>query len=365
MHVDAPGVVVSLYLAVVLVGSPPPPHGAPGTVFAEVETEPVAQANDAADDPAIWLHPTDLPLSTIIGTNKQGSLEVYDLAGRRLQAVPIQTNNVDIRYNFPLGGERITLVAAFSKTYSGLAAFKVNPATRLLEPLPGSPIEVVSGGMALYRSPVSGKYYYFSNRQGVLSQYELFDDGAGSLNARLVRTVEYGAGTTEGVVADDVLGRVYVSEEGVGIWRLSAEPGGGAAKTLVDTSTARGGHLEMDVEGLTIYYKSDGTGYLIASSQGNNSYTVYAREGNNQYLRSFAIAESGAVDGTSETDGIDITNAPLGEAFPAGIFVAQDGKNIDGAARANQNFKVVDMTHVGARLGLSLDTTWDPRLVGR
>ena len=52
-----------------------------------------------------------------------------------------------------------------------------------------------------------------------------------------------------------------------------------------------GTHLTADVEGLTIYYSGDSTGYLIASSQGDNTYAVYKREGENSYIGQFAIVD--------------------------------------------------------------------------
>src|SRR3970040_397431 len=58
----------------------------PVSVLATVETTPVPDATDAADDVAIWIHPTDPSLSTVIGTDKlaSGGLGVYDLAGNQL-----------------------------------------------------------------------------------------------------------------------------------------------------------------------------------------------------------------------------------------------------------------------------------------
>ena len=44
------------------------------SVFATVETTPVTHPPDAADDMAIWIHPADALLSTIIGTDKPGYL---------------------------------------------------------------------------------------------------------------------------------------------------------------------------------------------------------------------------------------------------------------------------------------------------
>ena len=67
------------------------------SVGATVETEPVPSGGDAADDPAIWVHPSDPAESTIIGTDKQGGLVVYDLAGKQLQYLPDgKMDNVDL-----------------------------------------------------------------------------------------------------------------------------------------------------------------------------------------------------------------------------------------------------------------------------
>ena len=43
---------------------------APVSVLATAETTPVPDATDAADDMAIWIHPTNPALSTVIGTDK-------------------------------------------------------------------------------------------------------------------------------------------------------------------------------------------------------------------------------------------------------------------------------------------------------
>lgn len=52
-----------------------------------VQTEPVPSQGDAADDPAIWIHPGDPALSLVLGTDKKGGLNVFDLEGKRLQIV--------------------------------------------------------------------------------------------------------------------------------------------------------------------------------------------------------------------------------------------------------------------------------------
>ena len=105
--------------------------------------------------------------------------------------------------------------------------------------------------------------------------------------------------------------------------------------------------LVPDVEGLTIYYGEDGNGYLAASSQGNNTFAIYDRAGSNSYLSSFAV------EGVEESDGVDVTNVPLGEDYPAGLLVVQDGSNepavvfgdpSDGEIQNfNTNFKYVSL----------------------
>ena len=53
-----------------------------------LETEVAASYGDAADDPAIWVHPDDPAKSLVIGTDKQLGLYVFDLEGRAVQTLP-------------------------------------------------------------------------------------------------------------------------------------------------------------------------------------------------------------------------------------------------------------------------------------
>ncbi len=307
-------------------------------VAATVETEPVLHAGDAADDPAIWIHPTDPALSTIVGTDKKGGLAVYGLDGKQLQYLPDgKLNNVDIRMDFPLGGKSVALVTAGNRSNDGIAIYRVNPATRRLENVATRTIKTLETyGSCMYHSPSSGKYYYFVNsKAGEVEQWQLFDNGSGKVDAVKVRAFAVGS-QTEGCVADDEAEYFYIGEEAVGIWRYEAEPDAGTARTLVD-KTGPGGHLTSNVEGLTIAYGDNGTGYLIASSQGNSTFAVYRREGDNAFVKTFRIGGGKGIDAVSSTDGIDVTTANLGTGFSNGVFVAQDGANDD----ENQNYKLV------------------------
>ena len=343
------------------------------SVSATVETEVQAGDTGDHDDPAIWIHPTDPAQSLVISTLKDAGLVSYDVNGSRVQLVDQYgtMNNVDLRYNFPLGGDRVDLVVAshrFLPAKNTLAMFKVNPTTRLLENVTADPpitpnISEVYG-TCMYLSPVSGKYYAFiTSKAGIVEQWELFDNGAGKVSGTLRRTLDNvnGLTQTEGCVADDVYADLYIGEENVAIWKYGAEPGDGAARTLVDT-TGAGGHLTADVEGLTIYYTSNDTGYLLASSQGASEYVIYERVSPNNYIATFDIVAGNGIDGTSSTDGIDVTNVSLGSGFPQGMFVAHDGN--DDAAKTNLKLVPWQDIAAGPTPPLTIDTSWDPRLVG-
>jgi 3-phytase len=310
-------------------------------VSATVQTEPVSHSGDAADDPAIWVNPNDPAQSTIIGTDKKGGLVVYDLTGQVIQEIPNgKMNNVDLRDGFTLAGAKVSLVAASVRAGDRIALYRVDPATRRLVDVAARPIELSIGayGLCMYRSSKTGKTFVFVNsKKGEVEQWQLFTSPSkkGKVDARRVRAFDAGT-QTEGCVTDDGLRRFYIGEEDEAIWRYGAEPAAGTARTKVDT-TGGGGHLKADVEGLTIAYSANGTGYLIASSQGSDSYAVYRREGANAYVGSFEIVAGNGIGGAEDTDGIDVSTANLGPAFPQGVFVAQDGRN-DGA---NQNFKLV------------------------
>ena len=309
------------------------------TVTATVETEPVPNGGDAADDPAIWVNPADPAQSTIIGTDKLGGLAVYDLSGKQIQYLPDgQMDNVDLRDGFKLGGRIVTIVAASNRKDNSIAVYKINSQTRMLENVAARKIKhgVIVYGMCMYRSVKTGKFYYFgTSKSGDVEQWELFDS-RGKVDAKKVRNIKLGS-VVEGCVADDELGHLYVSEEAVGIWKFGAEPEAGSGRTQV--AKVGDGSLFADVEGLAIAYGEDGAGYLMVSSQGNHSYVVYRREGNNEFVKNFRVGNGDGVDGCEETDGIDVTTMNLGPAFPYGVFVVQDGFNDEG----NQNFKLVPL----------------------
>jgi 3-phytase/alkaline phosphatase D len=376
------------------------------SVVPVVETPPVIDLDEPpnnqqpgdADDPAIYVHPTDVEQSIVIGTLKDGGLSVYDLNGEIVQTIlpgapgDVRYNNVDLVYNFDLNGTAVDLAIASDRRNDTLAIFQIDPATRNLTDITSSEIpasifgiddgEQTAYGLATYTSPVTGKSYVFvSQREGDrVAQLELSADGSGSVTAEVVRTLtvpiptggELEDAQVEGMVADRQLGYLYVGQENGGIFKFSAEPGGDTIGTLIEAVQPDGSVLVADVEGLTIYYANDDTGYLLASSQGDSTYAVFTREGDNDYLGSFAIGDSGNIDGVAESDGADVVNVPLGSQFPFGLLVVQDGFDDPSLVVVNDaevesvssNFKFVPWQSVATAFPdfLKIDTTsYNPR----
>lgn len=313
-----------------------------------VETEPEASYGDAADDPAIWVDRNDASRSVVIATDKKLGLNIYDLQGKRLQTVPDgRMNNVDLRDGFMLGGKPVTLVTATNRTTKSISVYRLDHATRKLSSVADGVLESGLGdpyGLCMYRSPKTRDFYVFANDSvdGKVRQWRLLDRG-GKVGIEPVRDIDVGS-QTEGCAADDELGDFYVGEEDVALWKYSAEPEGGSTRSAVDT--VKDGHLIDDIEGLAIYYGTQGKGYLVVSSQGDDSYAVYRREGKHEFLGKFHVVANEAlgIDGASETDGLDVVSAPLGAAFPMGLLVVQDGRNLMPTER--QNFKYVSWQDV-------------------
>ncbi len=323
------------------------------SVQAVTETTPMPTTGDAADDPAIWINTNNPEASLIVGTNKKAGLSVFTLRGELIKHFDVgKINNVDIRQGFPMSNRQIDIVAGSNRTDNSVLVMAID-STGTLSPILKNPIiskldEVY--GFCLYHEKQTNRFYAIVNgKSGGVEQWELTDAGDNKITGTLVRTFKV-QGQPEGCVADDELGFIYLGEEDRGIWKFSASANSKDQGQLIDSLAS--GHLVADVEGLTIYYGENGKGYLIASSQGNNSYAVYKREEDNQYIGSFNISDGQNIDGTAETDGIDVTSTNLGDQFPKGIFIAQDGFNKDNGKEANQNFKIVDWQEIAKALNL-------------
>jgi len=324
---------------------------------------------NGARDLAVWIHPTDVSQSLIVASDQFISgVVLFQLDGGFLtQNSVLQPIAVDLRYNFPLAGQRIALIAASQRVPNGMIGtftISTDGGTQLQDVSVSSNITYVTpganiAGLAMYRSPISGNYYAFiTDTDGGLQEWQLFDDGSGRVNGSRVRALSLSS-AAEGCVVDDLNSQLYVAEEAVGIWKIGAEPDAGTTRVLIDSTD--GGHLAAPVKGLALYRTRTGSGYLVASSQGNLTYAVYKREAGNAYVGSFQI-DAGV--GLLKTNGLDVTSFGLDAAFPEGVFVAQNATS--GDSNTGPNFKLVPWGVIARAFNpnLAIDPTLDPRLEG-
>ncbi|WP_425514782.1 phytase [Aquisediminimonas profunda] len=333
-----------------MAGAAAPKASSDGTiaeVFARRETETLSRSHgDDADDIAIWIDHQDPSRSLIVGTNKKLGLTLFDLEGHIRAFVEAgKINNVDLRNDIIVDGERRTVVAASDGNDKAamISLYLLDTSTPNLIPIgrvPGG--DERAYGFCLYQH--EGKLWAFNVfRNGAIEQVSL-DLATKEIRAKAVRTLKLKS-NAEGCVADDRTKSIYVAERDTAIWRWGADPDASSTPTLI--ASADKSRLVPDIEGLAIAaYGNDG-GYLVASSQGSDSYVLY-RLDDNSFAGRFRIADGG-LDGTSHTDGIELVIGDFGPNFPGGLFVAQDNDN-----RPNpQNFKLLAWTDIANALHIS------------
>lgn len=346
-------------------------------------------------------------------------------AGASCDNSPGRLNNAEVVYGYPVKGAVTDLVVATDRGLDTLAIFALRPngqGQHLLTDITAggvTPIfsanqqEINAGytayGLATYSHNGKTMALVSQNSTTRVALLELQPGDAGTVGYKVEANLdfphEFAAGSGrwspctdddvdrpqfEGMVADPAHNALYLAQENVGIWRIAldnpqdreqwqlfaraAEFGVPyerewdeseeeyACTLLFDRDPGLGDdHLRVDVEGLTIYDAGEGKGYLLVSSQGDNTVAVYDRQHDNRYLGSFRV-DDGDVDGVNETDGMMVSNVALGETFPNGVLVMHDGNNQprvyneNGEEREGSNFKFVDWADIASPLKLPLDT---------
>lgn len=347
---------------------------------------------------------------------------------------PGRFNNVDLVYGFGLDGKKVDLAVVSDRGSDKLRIYSVNPQAASSDQPPLTDVtdanapfvfsnsqaqvneQATAYGIALYQDRKSGRSFAFVSQRSrtAIGVVELVQTEQGQITYRKLQQIDLPSqfklpnGRTwtpcedpgdlpqvEGMVVDQQQGILYAGQEDVGIWKIKL-PLGSATPTLLDkvrefgvpytydsveeeckidfsNDPGYGGkRLSADVEGLTIYYADDddNEGYLLASSQGDNTFAVYEREGNNRFVGSFALVDTTTVDGVQESDGAAVINVPLGREFPQGLLVTQDGDNTpevldnQGEPRAITNFKFTPWESIAKAFSKPLQIEpdgWNPR----
>jgi 3-phytase len=328
-------------LAVALVaacGGGQPPHRTSGQAAAAVE-EPLRPAVvtqrvlEDSDDPAIWIAADDPSASLILGTDKhdtRGGVYVFGLDGaidRRRSVVGLQRpNNVDVLQGAVLGGRRLDIAATTERNRLALRVFEL-PSMRAID---GGGMLVFDGdaerapmGIALYRRPSDGAVYAFVGgksgpAEGYIWQYRLTADADGTVRGTKVRSFgRFGGGREiEAIAVDHEHGFVYYSDETAGIRKYHADPDSSARELAFFGSDG----FVRDHEGIAIYARDDGTGYIIVSDQQGHRIQVFPREGHDGDPHAHPVLAVIPV-AARETDGVEVTAKPLGPTFPHGMLV--------------------------------------------
>lgn len=316
---------------------------------ASAQTAPVARQGDAADDPAIWVHPHTPGRSLVLGTNKKQGLLVYDLAGTQRQLLEVgRINNVDLRQGIRTDGAVLDLAVATQRDEHALVLFGIDAEGQVSElaRLPTDLRDIY--GLCVGRTP-DGQLDAFPNDKDGRVQQIRIERIEGQWRGRLLRQFQL-ASQPEGCVVDERGQRLFVGEEKRGIWAVDSRGDQPARPQLI---MPVGKTLVPDVEGLAIYQgRADGPSYLVVSSQGNDSFLVLDAKPPHALRGGFRIGINAAlgIDGVSETDGIEVTSADLGGIYGQGMLVVQDGhKRLpDGP----QNFKLLPWAEVARVLNL-------------
>ncbi|KOG31114.1 phytase [Streptomyces resistomycificus] len=330
-------------------------------------------------------------------------------------AAPGRFNNVDLALGVRTRAGRADVAVVSDRGRDRLRIYRVDPSrpggplTDITDPA-AAPVfsadeaeiddQRTAYGLATWKDRSSGRTYALVSRRErtTVALLELLPAANGTVGYRKVRTLDLPAsfrlpdGTAwspclepgelpqvEGMVVDPATGTLYAGQEDVGIWRLRADLTGRPALVdrvreygvpgTYDEATEEcvpgadpgygGRRLSADVEGLTLLQERDGDGHLIASGQGDDTFALYDRElsEGNEYEGGFRIgAATDSLDGVEECDGAAVLNAPLGDRYPRGLLVVQDGRETpavedgEGGTRTATGFKFVD-------LGAVLDAT--------
>lgn len=327
-------------------------------------------------------------------------------AGPSADDKPGRFNNVDLVRGLRLGGVRTDVAVVSDRGNDRLRIYRIDrdkpggPLTDVTDPgarpvFSADQAEInkqkTAYGLATWTDRATGRSYALVSQRNRtrIALLELLPTAAGTVGYRQVRTLDLPSsfrlpnGTSwtpcaepgelpqvEGMVVDPADGTLYAGQEDVGIWRIDAGltgtpllidkvreygvPGTYDEQTEECTPGADPGfggkHLTADVEGLTLVDEPDGDGYLLASSQGDNTFVAYDRERDedNEYENAFRIAAaSTTLDGSEVCDGAAALNAPLGTRYPNGLLVVQDGQETPGDGdREATGFKFVDLGEV-------------------
>ncbi len=311
-------------------------------------------SDDVADGASIIFDNQNPQNSVVIGTNKDvgGGLYVFNLSGEIVSSVlDGAANSVDWRDLTGVSGgwNNRLLVFTVDRDDNLLRYYWMDRSNKTLSSAGSTSLAWEPYGSCLYLDN-DGSVYVFVTQRGPddtsprdMYQYELTVSGSIVSASGPVRTISTSS-VVEGLAADDVSGYLFASEEDIGLFRYSASPSGGSARTTVDTVGA--GNLIADVEDVAVARNSEDA-WLLVSSQGDSSYHVYDLD-TLEHQKRFIVYRPNGVDRVTNTDGLDVYLGNFGSEFPNGLMVVHDGDKTPVS-----DFAFVDTTDIFGELPAS------------
>ncbi|MEW2294649.1 phytase [Streptomyces sp. NPDC006743] len=313
--------------------APLPGNHTVAPVYAKAETPALFDddegGNSNADDPAIWYDAAHPGSSLVLGTAKEGGLDVHRLDGTRLQTLPAPAapaagsapgrfNNVDVLtgLRFP-DGRRSDVAVVTDRGRDRIRFYRIDGSR------PSAPLTDVTDaavprafaateaevddqytayGTAAWRDRRTGRSYVLASRRHTadVGLFEVRVTASGTLTYDKVRTLTLpstfrtpggswspcekpGSGPqAEGITVDADRGTAYIGQEDVGIWKVSANLA--AAPQLVDRTEQFGVPAEYDPASEECVAGDDpgyGGHHLVADTEG---LTLLRAPSGRQYL---------------------------------------------------------------------------------
>ncbi|RZS43311.1 3-phytase [Herbihabitans rhizosphaerae] len=232
--------------------------------------------NADADDPAIWVHPTNPDRSVVVGTLKNGGLTVVGLNGRQLQHIAAppagRFNNVDIIQGARFADRVLDIAVVTDRGRDRLRVYGIDPrgadagsavltdittaSPRLLFSASEAEVEEqrTGYGTTVWPDPAGGAPFVVVSRRHEtrLAVFRMRSDSTGKIgyvpSAQIDLPATFTVGgaewtpcaepgerpQVEGMVVDGVANVLYAAQEDVGVWRIPLQAGGFGTPELVE-----------------------------------------------------------------------------------------------------------------------------------
>lgn len=282
---------------------------------------------------AIWENKDDFSKSLIIGSD-DGGLYVYNLEGKLINKHLglKKVNSIDVAYDFLLDNQTTDIVVIAELERKKVRVFSLPD----LVPIDIRGIDVFENDgksevlfdLSLFKdidAAGNAKQYVLvasktTNQKEYFRQYELIDNGRGSVEGKYIREFGQHINNTNNVSisVNNCEGYVYYFDNGKGIRRHTASP------DLIDEESSTILIDKLDFEIGNIKFVNRENDYLLLSNVNNNTFLFYAKEdiGEKGKDIKFKLLEELYLL-TKQSNDFAISLKDFGGKFSRGLFIGK------------------------------------------